>query len=159
MAKLGLQPRSPCFPHVRGFLSSTAPLFLHATARGLRRTFEPSPFRVISCCLRCALKPSASATNSSRSCTSSSSVCASPLRPTGYSVYASPALFAAFRRLRHGRKTRYGWVASRFARRGLSPRKKRWAYLSAITTPFSPPRGMNPNNDAKRPRGSAGTAG
>jgi hypothetical protein len=30
----------------------------------------------------------------------------------GCSVYASPVLFAAFRRLRPGRKTRYGWEAS-----------------------------------------------
>jgi hypothetical protein len=35
-----------------------------------------------------------------------------PLRPTGFSVYASSILFAVFPRLRHGRKTRYGWVAS-----------------------------------------------
>ena len=37
----------------------------------------------------------------------------SPLRPTGCSVYASPILFpVSTSRLRHGRKTRYGWVAS-----------------------------------------------
>ena len=36
----------------------------------------------------------------------------SPLRPTGYAVYASPILFTVSPRLRHGRKTRYGWVAS-----------------------------------------------
>ena len=35
----------------------------------------------------------------------------SPLRPTGYAVYASPILFAVSPRLRHGRKTRYGWMA------------------------------------------------
>ena len=35
-----------------GFLSSTALLFLHATACGLRRTFAPSPFRVLLCCLQ-----------------------------------------------------------------------------------------------------------
>ena len=35
----------------------------------------------------------------------------SPLRPPGYSVYASSILFAVSPRLRHGRKTRYGWVA------------------------------------------------
>jgi hypothetical protein len=35
-----------------------------------------------------------------------------PLRPTGYSVYASSILFTVSPRLRHGRKTRYGWVAS-----------------------------------------------
>ena len=34
-----------------------------------------------------------------------------PLRPPGYAVYASPILFAVSPRLRHGRKTRYGWVA------------------------------------------------
>jgi hypothetical protein len=94
-----------------GFPSSPTPLFLHATACGLRRTFTPSPIRVLSCCLRWTLNPSASATNSSRSCTSTSG-CASPLRPTGCSVYASPVLFATFRQLRHRRKTRYGWVAN-----------------------------------------------
>ena len=36
----------------------------------------------------------------------------SPLRPPGYAVDASPILFAVSPRLRHGRKTRYGWVAS-----------------------------------------------
>jgi len=77
---------------------------------------------VLSCCLRCALKPSASATSSSRSCTSTSG-CTSPLRPTGYSVYASPALFAAFRRLRHGRKTRYGWVASPYPTGTFTPQE------------------------------------
>ena len=35
-----------------------------------------------------------------------------PLRPTGYSVDASPILFTVSPRLRHGRKTRYGWVAN-----------------------------------------------
>src|SRR5712691_12567918 len=36
----------------------------------------------------------------------------SPLRPPGYSVYASPILFTVSPHLRHGRKTRYGWVAT-----------------------------------------------
>ena len=36
----------------------------------------------------------------------------SPLRPTGFSVYASPVLFADLLGLRHRRKTRYGWVAN-----------------------------------------------
>ena len=35
----------------------------------------------------------------------------SPLRPPGYAVDASPLLFAVSPRLRHGRKTRYGWMA------------------------------------------------
>ena len=103
-----------------GFPSSPALLFLHATACGLRRTFTPSPIRVLSCCLRCALKPSASATSLSRSCTSTSGR-ASPLRPTGCSVYASPVLFAALKRLRLRRKTRYGWVASPFPTGTFTP--------------------------------------
>ena len=41
----------------------------------------------------------------------------SPLRPTGCSVYASPILFAVFPRLRHGRKTRYGWMANPYPTR------------------------------------------
>ena len=49
--------------------------------------------------------------------------CASPLRPTGYSVYASPTLFAAFRRLRHGRNTRYGWVASPYPTGTFTPQE------------------------------------
>src|SRR5262245_28627235 len=36
----------------------------------------------------------------------------SPLRPPGYAVYAAPLLFTVSPRLRHGRKTRYGWMAS-----------------------------------------------
>ena len=37
----------------------------------------------------------------------------SSLRPAGFSAYASPVLFAdSLCRLRHRRKTRYGWVAS-----------------------------------------------
>jgi hypothetical protein len=36
----------------------------------------------------------------------------SPLRPTGFAVDAAPILFTVSPRLRHGRKTRYGWVAS-----------------------------------------------
>ena len=45
-----------------GFPSSLTLLFLHATACGLRRTSTSSPFRRLLCCLRCTLKPSASAT-------------------------------------------------------------------------------------------------
>src|SRR5262249_37040920 len=35
----------------------------------------------------------------------------SPLRPAGYAVSAAPLLCTVSPRLRHGRKTRYGWVA------------------------------------------------
>src|SRR6056297_1531663 len=44
-----------------GFPSSPAYLFLHATACGLRRTSTSSPNRMLLCCLRRPLKPSASA--------------------------------------------------------------------------------------------------
>jgi hypothetical protein len=44
-----------------GFPSSLTPLFLHATACGLRRTSTSSPKRMFLCCLRRTLKPSASA--------------------------------------------------------------------------------------------------
>ena len=36
----------------------------------------------------------------------------SPLRPPGYAVDASPILFTVSPRLRHGRKTRYGWMTT-----------------------------------------------
>jgi hypothetical protein len=45
-----------------GFPSSLTLLFLHAMACGLRRTSTSSPCRRLLCCLRCTLKPSASAT-------------------------------------------------------------------------------------------------
>ena len=39
----------------------------------------------------------------------------SPLRPTGFSVYASPVLFIPDHpELRHRRNTRYGWVVNPF---------------------------------------------
>jgi hypothetical protein len=58
-----------------------------------------------------ALKPSASATSLFEAVPALQGA-RSPLRPTGYAVYASPILFTVSPRLRHGRKTRYGWVAS-----------------------------------------------
>jgi hypothetical protein len=57
-----------------------------------------------------ALKPSASATSRFEAVPALQGA-RSPLRPTGYSVYASPILFAVSPRLRHGRKTQYGWMA------------------------------------------------
>jgi hypothetical protein len=60
------------------------------TCHGLRTPADlryPRHSGSLSCCLRCTLKPSASATNSSRSGTSTSG-CASPLRPIGVSVSA-----------------------------------------------------------------------
>ena len=64
-----------------------------------------------SCWLRVTLRPSPSATNSFRSCTSFQGT-RLPLRPAGFSVYASPVLFGYSFCLRHRRNTRYGWVAS-----------------------------------------------
>lgn len=81
------------------------------------------------------LKPSASASHSSRSCTSTSG-CASPLRPPGCSVYASPVLFAASRRLLHRRKTQYGWVASPYPTGTFTPQEAP-SFLGAITTKLS----------------------
>ena len=76
------------------------------------------------------LTPSPSATNLFRSCTSFQGT-RSPLRPTGFSVYASPALFArlvppdsaAGATLDTG-----GWLA--LSRPGLPPGKMRQAFLA-----------------------------
>jgi hypothetical protein len=113
----------------RGFPSSSPHLFLYATACRLRRISTPSPFRVLLCCLRRLVSPSASAIVCYRSCTSSSG-CASPLRPAGFSVYASPALFALLRSATDARLDTGGWLI--LTRRGLTPRKMRRASLGAI---------------------------
>jgi len=59
-----------------------------------------------------------------------------PLRPPGYAVDASPILFTVF----HGsamsaRLATGGWLA--LTRQGLSPCKRRQAYLDAITPGMS----------------------
>ena len=113
----------------RGFPSSTSHLFLHATACGLRRTSTPSPIRVLLCCLRWAIKPSASAKTKSRSCTSTSG-CATT--PTAYRI-----LCLRFARLVHrsfgsatdARLDTGGWLT--LTRQGLSPCKMRRALLGA----------------------------
>ena len=59
-----------------------------------------------------ALKPWPSTTSAFRSCSNFQGT-RLPLRPTGFSVYASPVLFGYSPScLRHRRNTRYGWVAS-----------------------------------------------
>jgi len=58
-----------------------------------------------------AFKPSASATSHVEAVPALQGA-RSPLRPPGYSVDASPILFTISPRLRHGRKTRYGRMAS-----------------------------------------------
>ena len=79
-----------------------------------------------------ALKPSASATSHVEAVPALQGA-RSPLRPTGYSVYASPILFAV---LPHdsamdARLDTGGWLA--LTRQGLSPCKRRQAYLGAMT--------------------------
>jgi len=123
---------TPC-GNLRGFPGSPAHLFLHATACGLRRTSTPLPDRVLLCCLRCTLKPSASATSLFRSCTSASG---SAISPTAYRILclrlvhlvrpASRQYSAMDPRLDTG-----GWLA--LTRRGLPPRKMRRALPGAIT--------------------------
>jgi hypothetical protein len=56
----------------------------------------------------------------------------SPLRPTGFAVYASPILFAVSPRLRHGRKTRYGWMATPYPT-GTFTLPETPSFLGAIT--------------------------
>ena len=81
----------PCCPHGGNRLG--LPEFSDIslpTCHGLRTPADlryPCQNGYLSYCLRCTLKPSASATNSSRSCTSTSGR-ASTLRPMGFSVYA-----------------------------------------------------------------------
>ena len=60
-----------------------------------------------------------------------------PLRPTGCSVYASSILFtASSSRLRHGRKTRYGWVANPYPT-GTFTLPETPSFLGAITLGLS----------------------
>jgi hypothetical protein len=112
-----------------GLPSSSAYLFRHAAACGLRRTFTSSPTRMLSCSLRCALKPSASATSLFRSCTSTSG-CA--VTPTAYRMLC--LRFAHLvRRVDHdsamdARLDTGGWLA--LTRQGLSPCKIRQAFLA-----------------------------
>ena len=113
----------------RGFPSSTSHLFLHATACRLRRTSTPLPTRVLLCCLRWTINPSASAKTKSRSCTSTSG-CATT--PTAYRI-----LCLRFARLVHhsfgsatdARLDTGGRLT--LTRQGLSPRKMRRALLGA----------------------------
>src|SRR4029434_4022077 len=71
----------------------------------------------------------------------------SPLRPTGFAVYASPILFAVSPRLRHGRKTRYGWMATPYPT-GTFTLPETPSFLGAITpgataaSPVAPPAGI-----------------
>ena len=85
IASIAVYPISPVPTSgaLRDFTGSSTYLFLHATACGLRRISTSSPTRMFVCCLRCTLKPSASATSLSRSCTSTSG---SAISPTAYRI-------------------------------------------------------------------------
>ena len=117
------------------------PKFYNASVPACHSLRTPADFHILaltdaSYWLRRTLNPSPSATNLFRSCTSSQGT-RLPLRPTGFSVYASPTLFAsslppdsaAGATLDTG-----GWLA--LSRPGLPPGKMRQAYLGAITTAF-----------------------
>jgi hypothetical protein len=60
----------------------------------------------------------------------------SPLRPPGYAVSASPLVFAVSPRLRHGRKTRYGWMATPYPT-GTFTLPETPSFLGAITLALS----------------------
>ena len=97
-------------------------------------------YRMLLCCLRCTLKPSASATVISKLYQHFR------VRDHPYGLQNSlPTLRPSCSQhismqLRHGPKARYGWVANpyrkpflAFSRQGLSPCKIRRALLGAIT--------------------------
>jgi hypothetical protein len=89
------------------------------------------------------LKPWPSATSSFRSCTNFQGT-RLPLRPTGFSVYASPVLFGySFDASATGATLDTGgWLA--LARPGLTPSKIRQAYLGAATPRITGPQQRRP---------------
>jgi hypothetical protein len=95
---------------------------------------EPPPPRLMRwllCCLRCALKPSASGTEYVEAVPALQGT-RFPLRPTRFSVYAYPtSLFAITGSAVGSTRDTGGWLT--LARQGLSPCKIRWALPSAIS--------------------------
>jgi hypothetical protein len=123
-------PPPPWSPRsVWGLPSSSTSLFLHATACGLRRTFASLPKRMLLYCLRCAFKPSASATRAFSKLSQHFRGRGSPYglqdtlstpRPSCSPCHHGSAMDA---RLNTG-----GWLA--LPRQGLSPCKRRQAFLA-----------------------------
>jgi hypothetical protein len=120
-----------------GLPSFSTPLFLYATACGLRRTFPSSPTRMVLYCLRCALKPSASATSAFSKRSQHFRAC--PGRDPGGrgSPYGLQDTLSTPRPscspCHHGsamdvRLDTGGWLP--LTRQGLSPCKKRQAFLA-----------------------------
>lgn len=94
---------------------------------------QPSPSRLLLCCLRCALIPSASGTDYVEAVPALQGA-RPPLRPTGFSVYAYLiSLFVITDSAMRSTRDTGGWLA--LPRQGLSPCKIRWASPSAITLP------------------------
>ena len=115
----------PCCPHGRSPLG--LPEFSDASLPACHGLWTPADLHILALSEASVLpsvyvKTLGVRNHSFRSCTSTSGR-ASPLRPTGFSVYASPVLFAALQRLRHGRKTRYGWVASPYPTGTFTPQE------------------------------------
>ncbi len=117
---------------LRGFLGSSTHLFLHARPDDSAGSPHPSPSRVLLCCLRCTLKPSASGSDLVEAVPALQGS-RPPLRPTGFSVYAYlTILFAITGSSMRSTLDTGGWLT--LSRQGLSPRKIRRASPSAITT-------------------------
>jgi len=135
----------------QGFPSSTSHLFLHATACRLRRTLSPSPCRVLPYCLRGSLNPR---------------------HPQPKDLEAVPALQGArhpyglqdalstlrppcslLLLLRHGRKTRYGWLARLYPTGTFTPQDAT-SFARRETTALQRKRTFNPGSvmGRKRPR-------
>ena len=102
---------SPRHRSLRGFPSSPAPLFLHATACRLRRTSTHSPFTRASSRLP-GLVPRRHPRVCDLEAVPALQGARPPLRPTGFSVYACPVSCSRLAPLRNRTNTRYGWVAS-----------------------------------------------
>ena len=113
----------------RGFPSSTSHLFLHATACRLRRTSTPLPTRVLLCCLRWTINPSASAKTKSRSCTSTSGCATTPAAYRILCLRFARLVHHSFGSATDARLDTGGWLT--LTRQGLSPRKMRRALLGA----------------------------
>ena len=96
---------------------------------------HPLPSRVLLCCLRCTLKPSASGTDYIEAVPALQGA-RSPLRPTGFSVYVYlTILFTITGSSMRSTLDTGGWLA--LSRQGLSPCKIRRALPSAITAQLS----------------------
>jgi hypothetical protein len=112
-----------------GLPSSLTLPFRHATACELRRIFTPSPLWVLSCGLRCPLKPSASAPSHFEAVPALQGARRPGGLPDALSTLRPPCSPPCGDSATDARLDTGGWLA--LTRRGLSPRQKRRAWLSA----------------------------